>query len=83
MPETKDLVALLDTIADPAGRGGLHSSGRASAPRISDGKASLVLDVTGLAAAERDALDRAIHAALESLPGVTEIRIARWCVARR
>lgn len=76
MPETNTLIALLDTIPDPRGGGGLVSSGRASAPRISDGKASLILDVTGLAAAERDALDKAIHAAIETLPDVTEIRVA-------
>ncbi|MBL0002367.1 MAG: Mrp/NBP35 family ATP-binding protein [Sphingomonadales bacterium] len=76
MPETNPLITLLDAIADPGGRGGLIASGRASAPRISGGKASLILDVTGLSAAERDALDKAVHAAIETLPDVTEIRVA-------
>ena len=76
MPETNPLITLLDAIADPGGRGGLIASGRASAPRISEGKASLILDVTGLSAAERDALDKAVHAAIETLPDVTEIRVA-------
>ncbi|MBK7283287.1 MAG: Mrp/NBP35 family ATP-binding protein [Sphingomonadales bacterium] len=76
MPETNPLITLLDTIADPGGRGGLIASGRASAPRISGGNASLILDVTGLSAAERDALDKAVHAAIETLPDVTEIRVA-------
>lgn len=76
MPETNPLITLLDTIADPGGRGGLIASGRASAPRISGGKASLILDVTGLSASERDALDKAVHAAIETLPDVTEIRVA-------
>lgn len=76
MPETNPLITLLDAIADPGGRGGLIASGRASAPRISGGKASLILDVTGLSATERDALDKAVHAAIETLPDVTEIRVA-------
>ena len=76
MPETNPLITLLDAIADPGGRGGLIASGRASAPRISGGKASLILDVTGLSASERDALDKAVHAAIETLPDVTEIRVA-------
>ena len=76
MPETNPLITLLDAIADPGGRGGLIASGRASAPRISGGKASLLLDVTGLSASERDALDKAVHAAIETLPDVTEIRVA-------
>jgi len=76
MPETNPLITLLDAIADPGGRGGLIASGRASAPRISGGNASLILDVTGLSAAERDALDKAVHAAIETLPDVTEIRVA-------
>ena len=76
MPETNPLITLLDAIADPGGRGGLIASGRASAPRISGDKASLILDVTGLSASERDALDKAVHAAIETLPDVTEIRVA-------
>jgi len=76
MSDADTLAALLDTIADPHGRGGLIASGRVSAPRFSEGKVSLILDVTGLSGAERDALDKAVHAALESVPDVTDIRIA-------
>jgi ATP-binding protein involved in chromosome partitioning len=76
MPDAETLAALLDAIADPAGHGGLIASGRASAPRLNEGRVSLVLDVTGLSPAERDALDKAVHAALERAPGVAEIRIA-------
>lgn len=76
MSDADTLAALLDTIADPAGNGGLIASGRASAPRFSEGRASLILDVTGLSPVERDALDKAVHAALEALPDVSEIRIA-------
>jgi ATP-binding protein involved in chromosome partitioning len=66
----------LDAIPDPSGNGGLVSSGRAAAPRFEDGRVSLVLDVTGLAPAQRDALDLAVHQALESVPGVTDMRVA-------
>lgn len=76
MSDPDTLASLLDNIADPRGRGGLVASGRISAPRFNDGKVSLILDVTGLSGAERDALDKAVHAALETLPDVTDIRIA-------
>ncbi len=76
MPDTDALTALIDTIADPRGHGGLVSSGRVSAPRFNEGRVSLILDVTGLAGAERDALDKAVHATLETLSDVTDIRIA-------
>ncbi len=54
---------------------GLLSSRRSSAPRFGDGRVSLVLDVTGLLPADRDALDKAVHEALETIDGVTEIRV--------
>ena len=76
MSDPDTVSRLLDTIPDPKGRGGLIASGRISAPRFNDGKVSLILDVTGLSPDERDALDKAVHAALETLPGVTEIRVA-------
>lgn len=76
MSDPDTLAALLDTIEDPRGRGGLVTSGRAAAPRFSEGRVSLILDTTGLSAAERDALDKAVHGALETLPDVTDIRVA-------
>jgi ATP-binding protein involved in chromosome partitioning len=76
MSDPDTLAALLDTIADPRGHGGLVTSGRAAAPRFSEGRVSLILDTTGLSGAERDALDKAVHTALETLPDVTDIRIA-------
>lgn len=76
MTEPDNLSSLLDAIPDPRGRGGLIASGRIAAPRFNDGKVSLILDVTGLSKDERDALDKTVHAALEGLPGVTDIRIA-------
>ncbi len=50
--------------------------GRAAPPRFQDGRASLILDVTGLAEAPRDALKAAVEAALIAVPGVTSVRIA-------
>ncbi len=70
------VTAALDAISDPKGRGGLVSAGRVSAPRESDGKVSLVLDVTGLSPAQRDALDKIVHEKLEQVPGIKEIRVA-------
>jgi ATP-binding protein involved in chromosome partitioning len=49
---------------------------RASALRLRDGIASLVLDVTGLDAARRGALEQQVRAALLAVPGVAEARIA-------
>src|SRR3954471_24296315 len=49
---------------------------RASAVRLQDGIASLVLDVTGLDAARRLALENEIRAALAAVPGIGEVRIA-------
>jgi ATP-binding protein involved in chromosome partitioning len=53
-----------------------EAEGRIAAPRLREGVASLVLDVTGLAAGERAALERRIRAALVGVAGVSEVRIA-------
>ena len=76
MTEIATLNAALEGISDPLGKGGLLTARRASGARFSEGRASLILDVTGLSPAQRDALDKAVHAALEAVPGVTAIRIA-------
>lgn len=68
--------AAIEAIPDPKGKGGLISAGRASAPRVNEGRVSLILDVTGLSPAERDRLDQVVHAALEKVEGVTHIRVA-------
>jgi ATP-binding protein involved in chromosome partitioning len=52
------------------------ASGRAAPPRFQDGRASLILDVTGLDSAGRDALKGEVEAALAAVPGVTSVRIA-------
>ena len=49
---------------------------RAAAPRVTDGRASLILDVTGLDPAARDAMADAARAALIALPGISDVRIA-------
>jgi ATP-binding protein involved in chromosome partitioning len=51
--------------------------GRVQAPRLKDGIASLILDVTGLGADQRAALERSIRAAMVAIPGVADIRIAQ------
>ncbi len=76
MTEITVLTNALERIDDPLGKGGLISAKRISAPRLSEGRVSLILNVTGLSSAQRDALEVAVRAAIEPLPGVTDIRIA-------
>jgi ATP-binding protein involved in chromosome partitioning len=52
------------------------AAGRAAPPRFADGRASLILDVTGLDPAARAALQADVTDALKSVPGVVEVRIA-------
>ena len=76
MTEITVLTDAFERIDDPLGKGGLISAKRISAPRLSDGRVSLILDVTGLSSVQRDALEGAVRAVIEPLPGVTDIRIA-------
>jgi len=76
MSDIETIKQLLDAIPDPLSKGGLMTSGRAAAPRLADGRAGLILDVTGLSVAARDALCAEVEARLKTLPGVTEVRIA-------
>ncbi|HEX8623315.1 MAG TPA: P-loop NTPase [Allosphingosinicella sp.] len=66
--ETDPLKAALATVA--------QGEGRIAAPRLRDGVASLVVEVGGLSAGQRAALESAIRAALAGVPGVNDIRIA-------
>lgn len=50
--------------------------GRVQSLRVADGRATLVLDATGLGASARDALEAGIKRALEGAPGVAEVRVA-------
>src|SRR3954469_7747599 len=52
------------------------AQGRVSALRLRDGAASLILDVTGLDAGRRNALEAEVRAVLLAVPGVAEARIA-------
>ena len=76
MSDVHQISASLDAIADPSGAGGLLASGRASALRFAEDRVSLVLDVTGLSVAARDALQADIEVQLKRLPGVADVRIA-------
>jgi ATP-binding protein involved in chromosome partitioning len=66
--ETAKLIAALSTI--PA------AAGRVQAPRVRDGVASIVLDVSGLDAPARSGLERSIRAAVLASAGFSDIRIA-------
>jgi ATP-binding protein involved in chromosome partitioning len=68
MSDISQLVAAIDTV--PAAKD------RAAPPRFADGRASLILDVTGLNPASRDALKAAVETALMAVPGVETVRIA-------
>ncbi|MFV0623705.1 Mrp/NBP35 family ATP-binding protein [Sphingomonas sp. ac-8] len=52
------------------------AAGRATA-RVEGARASIVLDVTGLAAPARDALEADVRAATLALPGIDEVRVAQ------
>lgn len=67
--DMSDSEALRAAIAKIAGS-------RAAAPRLKDGRASVILDVTGLDTKTREAMEAAIRAALLALPDVNEVRIA-------
>lgn len=53
------------------------SGGRASGARLNDGLLSLVLDVTGMDDAERNALVETLTAQMKAQPGVNDVRIAQ------
>ena len=53
-----------------------NANGRAALPRFQEGRASLVLDVTGLDAAARDALQADVTTALMAVAGVDTVRVA-------
>ena len=51
------------------------AGGRAVA-KLEGARASVILDVTGLDPAERDAMEAAVRAAALDAPGVTDVRVA-------
>ena len=68
--------AALAPIADPAGRGGLIEAGRVAMTRLKEGRATVVVDATGLSAEQRAALERQVRAAMIGVKGVTDTQIA-------
>lgn len=76
MTEITVLTNALERIDDPRGKGGLISAKRISAPRLTEGRASVILDVTGLSEAQRNSLESNVRAVIEGLPGITDVRIA-------
>jgi ATP-binding protein involved in chromosome partitioning len=71
----ESVMAALAGVPDPAG-GDIVARGRVQAPRLNDGVAGIVLDVTGLSADVRANLERRIRAAMVAVPAVKDIRIA-------
>jgi ATP-binding protein involved in chromosome partitioning len=77
MSEDSDPIATaLAGIADPAGRGDLVAAGRVAMTRCKDGKATIVLDATGLSAEQRAVMERKVRAAMIGVAGVTDTQIA-------
>ena len=70
------LADALDRVADPVSGRGLIAAGRAAPPRFAAGTASVILDVSGLRDAARDALEAQVRAELSAVPGVETVRIA-------
>ena len=70
------IAAALAGIADPAGRGGLAAAGRVAMTRFKDGKATIMLEATGLSAEQRATLERQVRAAMIGVAGVTDTQIA-------
>ena len=77
MTEINDqLSAALNAIADPISGKGLVDSGRAPAPRFTDGIASVILDVTDINEDKRALIEVDINRALDAIDGVETVRVA-------
>jgi ATP-binding protein involved in chromosome partitioning len=74
--ENDPIAAALAGISDPAGRGSLAEAGRISMTRLKDGKATIMLEATGLSAEQRAGLERQVRAAMIGVAGVTDTQIA-------
>jgi len=68
--------AVLGTIPDPAGEGDIVSIGRVSIPPSTARIPTIILDVTGLAADQRQSLESRIRETLANEAGITDARIA-------
>lgn len=76
MATRDDVMAALASVADPAGGGGVASTGRAAGVVVKpDGTAGLVLAVDGLDRTAAERLQAAVEAAVKRVPGITSARI--------
>jgi ATP-binding protein involved in chromosome partitioning len=76
MTSSDSLSAALDAVLDPISGRGLITARRAAPPRLTDGTASVILDVTGLSGDARVKLEAAVKAALGTVEGVEAVRVA-------
>jgi ATP-binding protein involved in chromosome partitioning len=76
MAAPNPLAVALDRVIDPASGKGLIAARRASAPRQAGGTVDAVIDVSGLDAVARDAIEQRARAELLALPGVEAVRVA-------
>jgi len=51
-------------------------AGARATARLEDGRASIILDVSGLAPAAREAMEAEVRAVVAALPGIAEVRVA-------
>jgi ATP-binding protein involved in chromosome partitioning len=75
MAELDILSAALDRVIDPSTGVGLIASGRATPPRQAGGTVDAMIEVGGLDAVERDAVEQLARAALGAVPGVATVRV--------
>ncbi len=70
MPDAPDIAAALAALP--------HVSSRVAPPRVAaDGTASVILDVSGLDAAARDALEADVRRALGAVEGISAVRVVQ------
>jgi ATP-binding protein involved in chromosome partitioning len=70
------LLEVLASVPDPAGGGDIVSAGRVSVPRTAARVPTLILDVSGLGAGQRQALESKVRETLARDAGITDVRIA-------
>jgi ATP-binding protein involved in chromosome partitioning len=71
----ESVMSALKDVPDPTG-GDIVTAGRVQTPRLNEGVASIILDVTGLSADARATIERSIRGAMVAVPGITDVRIA-------
>ena len=73
---TDSVLQALGAIANPGGAGDIVSAGRISPPRVTGEVVTLLVDATGLSTQAAGELEQRIRAAVGSLTGAKEVRIA-------